>query len=195
MKRSWLVQRLKAPRSGGFLGVDNPFAFGGGLKNGGLSDEAMGLLREIFSFDYMGAAEFEFGAVPEALHAIANNAARYASFALPIPLVDVPADWRDKDPAPGGDGVIYVLCRADDAAEVQERIRSWATSHRNDLKEPTRLATVLRPFHEWDSGVRGWLELDNGFFFFIDRAMWAATARLFGIEGATAEESHEVVTP
>ncbi len=57
MRDSWLIQRLKPAYPGLVqLWVDNPFAFGGGLRNGGLSGEAMNLLRGIFSFDYMGAA-------------------------------------------------------------------------------------------------------------------------------------------
>ena len=43
MKRSYLVQRLRKPR-GWELTKDNPFSFGGGLQNGGLSGEAMSLL-------------------------------------------------------------------------------------------------------------------------------------------------------
>lgn len=57
LKQTYLVQRLNRPTNG----YDNPFSFGGGLKNGGLSEDAMKLLRPIFSFDYMGSAEFEFG--------------------------------------------------------------------------------------------------------------------------------------
>ena len=70
MKRTYLIQRLEKPRTLKIAGVelkDNPFSFGGGLRNGGLSKDATDLLRPLFSFDYMGAAEFEFGAVPEAL--------------------------------------------------------------------------------------------------------------------------------
>ena len=71
----WLIQRLHKPESFKLAGVetDNPFSFGGGLINGGLSKEAMDLLRPIFSFDYMGAAEFEFGEVSKALTALARS--------------------------------------------------------------------------------------------------------------------------
>jgi hypothetical protein len=69
---SYLIQRLEEPWGGMAQFKDNPFSFGGGLRNGGLSQEAMDLIRGIWSFDYMGSAEFEFGAVPEALNAIAN---------------------------------------------------------------------------------------------------------------------------
>ena len=181
MERSWLVQRLEKPH-----GADNPFSFGGGLKNGGLSDDAMGLLRGIFSFDYMGAAEFEFGAVPKALQKIAKRAqdGKLCAFSFPIDLGEVAADWRDKREV-SGQANVYVLASddLDDMDEVVTRIRGWASEQYNrNLKETTRLASALRPFHEWDGDVRGWLELNNGFMFFTDEGMWRKTAELFGVE-------------
>jgi len=53
MKDTYLVQRLNKPVSN--TGMEM-FSFGGGLKNGGLSGDAMKLLRPIFSFDYMGSS-------------------------------------------------------------------------------------------------------------------------------------------
>lgn len=165
MKRSWLVQRLETPRSFNIGGktIDNPFSFGGGLKNGGLSDEAMGHLRGIFSFDYMGAAEFEWGAVPKALQKIAKHA-----------LVGTRMEIEDS--------TVYILCDYRHEAEVRDRIRGWGTGTGERLKEPTRLDHGLRtPSYP----VRGWLELDNGFFFFTDEQMWSSTAALFGVKTVT----------
>jgi hypothetical protein len=185
MESSWLIQRLERPSDGtALLGRDNPFSFGGGLRNGGLSDEAMDLLRGIFSFDYMGAAEFEFGAVPAALREIAKNAKHYRAFSFSIAYADVPAHWRDKSGVtPSGNAVVYVICSAAHAEEVEDRIRGWASrEYGNRLKAESQLASTLRPDPEYQSRVCGWLELDNGFFFFTDDAMWEKTARLFGIE-------------
>jgi hypothetical protein len=165
MRRSWLIQRLKQPYpQDSVLGADNPFAFGGGYRNGGLSDEAMGLLRGIFSFDYMGAAEFEWGAVPKAMQSLAKQAKKLTAYPLDV-----------------DDHRLYVLCQQAHADEVSERITGWATERYNDLKEQTRLSSALNPERDWDREVCGWLELDNGFFFFTDEAMWRATARLFGV--------------
>lgn len=181
MKRSWLVQRLKKPyRTDTILGKDNPFAFGGGLRNGGMSGEAMDLLRGLFAFDYMGAAEFEWGAVPEALNGLAR-AKDLTAFGFSFPLAKVAKDFRDKGADPTGDASLYVLCRDPHAAEVQKRIKGWAAKPYGDLKESTRLSSTLRPATEWDGEVCGWLELNNGFFFFTDREMWEGTARLFGV--------------
>lgn len=190
MQRSWLVQRLRKPppQHATARFMDNPFSFGGGRKNGGLSSEAMGLLREIFSFDYMGAAEFEHGAVPRAFQRLAECDELVASV-FPIPLVDVPPHWKDRrKSAPGGSAWVYILCRKVDEGEVQRRITTWATTREHELKppdslmEPTNLASSLRPHDEWDTERCGWLELDNGFMFFTDKEMWAKTAGLFGIE-------------
>lgn len=185
MKRSWLVQRLQAPRiKHGILGGgDNPFAFGGGLRNGGLSDEAMGMLREIFAFDYMGAAEFEFGAVPMALQRIAEDHKGYQAHEFEIPLKKIKQGYYEEKPGEreGPDPKVYVICHKDHRDEVQKRILDWATS-REDLKEITRLASALVPQDDYDRENQGWLELDNGFFFFTDKTMFEKTAELFGVK-------------
>lgn len=180
LERSWLVQRLTKPRNYGQL-KDNPFNFGGGLKNGGLSDEAMGLIRGIWEFDYMGSAEFEFGAVPKALNKIAHSS--LVAFSFTVPLAEVPAHWKNKSKTiPEGDGTLYVICPQEHREEIEARIREWATSKYPDLKEGLRLTTALRPIEEWDSERCGWLELDNGFLFFTAAEMWAQTCELFGVK-------------
>lgn len=184
MRRSWLVQRLRKPaQRDSIFGKDNPFAFGGGLRNGGLSDDAMDLLRPIFSFDYMGAAEFEFGAVPKALRRIGENARNLVATSIDVRLADVAKHWRDKSEGePVGSAPVYLLCAKADVAEVESRVRGWAGESFSELKEQTRLSSALRPVHDWDAETGGWLELDNGFMFFTDRDMWAATAAVFGVE-------------
>lgn len=189
---SWLIQRLDAPhppRMVDGLPVDNPFAFGGGFKNGGLSNEAMGLLRGIFSFDYMGAAEFEFGAVPEALRAIAfvseKSALAAFSFDLRPSDVDKGWDWTKGQPHILNRPTVYVLCRKGTEAEVEQRIRAFALDEgKVRIKESTRLSEAMRADAVRSPYLRvlGWLEIDNGFFFFVDREMWSSTARLFGVE-------------
>lgn len=192
MKRTYLIQRLKKPftvKPQGALALlgDNPFAFGGGLRNGGLSGEAMDLLREVWRFDYMGAAEFEWGAVPEALRAIAQVAEKGGldAWSFTIPLAEVEPSWEReaKKQKVSGEGTVYVLAPKEWAAEVEERITALAKERFNPkLKETTGLAGALRPFKEWETETCGWLELDNGFLFFTDAEMWSKTCALFGVE-------------
>jgi hypothetical protein len=195
MNQSNLIQRLEAPWFRTLPDgsrADNPFNFGGGLKNGGLSEDAMKLLRDIFSFDYMGAAEFEFGAVPEALQLIAQKSGKGELVAFSILPKDkdvgpIYAKRGENDKPPLAFDTIYVICGNGDEAEVERRIRLAAKGKEGyyrkpgdlSLKEPTRLASVLRG--EEFAKTRGWLELDNGFFFFVDKDMYEKTAKLFGV--------------
>lgn len=187
MKNTRLIQRLKKPGSGvpfEHYGMkDNPFSFGGGLKNGGLSDKAMDLIRGIFSFDYMGAAEFEFGAVPEAMSRIAES--NLTAFSFSIPRSKVEKNWRDKsNETPVGEATVYVLCPVEHATEIEARIRSWAKkepAYPYDFKERSGLQGALRPYEKWDTDICGWLELNNGFLFFTDQEMWEKSCSLFGV--------------
>jgi hypothetical protein len=187
MSRSWLVQRLDpSQQHHSILGKDNPFSFGGGMRNGGLSDDAMDLLRPVFSFDYMGAAEFEFGEVPKALTKIAKAGQEdLAASSIVIELKDVKAHYSDRSKkAPEGSAEIFILARGSQMGEVERRIRGWAKdpySNESQAKESINLSSVLRP-GDYEPRTKGWLELDNGFMFFVDRDMWAATCELFGVK-------------
>lgn len=176
-RSSWLVQRLDAPRS-----RTNPYAFGGGYKNGGLPDAAMSLLSEIFSFHYMGAAEFEFGALPKALLGLEEDSERLIGFSISIPLRKVAPPWKaKKDLAPEGDATVWVICRVEHQDEVERRIREFAAG-KGRTKERVGLDSALRPFDEWDTETIGWLEISNGFFFFVSEEAWKSTCELFGVD-------------
>lgn len=188
MRPSWLIQRLTKSYSGKMGDLVNAFSFGGGLKNGGLSDEAMGLLSSIFAFDYMGAAEFEFGALPETLRkfAVAAEEGQVGVHTLQLKpsKVKKPYNW------PKGEKLksvppLYILAKKEDIPEICDRIAGWAEKPYGDLKEGTRLDAALIPQHDWDHRLIGWLELDNGFFFFKDREAFTKTCELFGVQVLT----------
>lgn len=157
MEKTRLIQRLKKPRMGSFL------SFGGGLVNGGLSEKAMELLNPILSFDYMGAAEFEWGDVPKALDKIwdysnKNHATKG--------LIHLPKD-------------VHYICEKGTQKYVEDIIQKL---YKNEddlyLKEPT----FLRESIEERDNYKGWLELDNAFMFFIDKEMYRKTLNLFNIK-------------
>jgi hypothetical protein len=170
MEPSWLIQRLRAPKSGR---VAN--SFGGGLPNGGISTDVMEDLRTIFSFDYMGAAEFEFGSVPKALRVVVQRAERSEyrawSFEPELTAVDGLEDIES--------ATIYVIAPTIWSTEVEARITQWASERWNRLKETTYLSESLRDLAE--ARNLGWFELDNGFFFFVDREMFEAVSQLLEI--------------
>jgi hypothetical protein len=161
MKNVYLVQRLQAP-----TGAVNPFSFGGGKVNGGLSNEAMGLLKNIFSFDYMGSAEFEWGAVPTAIKALFTNKSTIA-FTI---------ERTDKS--------IYVIC----PFEIQEDVVAWlltaSQGKQTSLKEHLGLQEALKG----SRNTVGWLKIEDDkyckepFMFFVDKDMFDGVCKLFEIE-------------
>ena len=165
MKTSSLVQRLRKP-----IGRPNPFSFGGGIKNGGLSDEAAASLAPLFDWDYMGYAQFEWGAVPAALQKIVNW---------------VVAGELKEFTVESGNGPVHILCRGEDADIVAARVISWAQGEPEDAFTSIGLHASLSRGE--NATVVGWLELDNGFFFFIDREMAQKVAAFF--DQLVAEET------
>lgn len=164
MDRSYLIQRLQKPR--GFI---NPFSFGGGLRNGGLSKDAMEILAGIFSFDYMGAAEFEWGAVPTALQFIAYQAGK-----------------GGKGVTSGQHNGVFYICPKSYESGVKTVIDGLiADEDAMRLKEYCGIKDALNPVadltHHYTTMV-GWLELNNGFFMFTDKVMFENTKRVFGLK-------------
>ena len=199
MNKTILVQRLKKPfkteAKGLLADLANALSFGGGLVNGGLSKEAMTLLCKCFRFDYMGASEFEWGAVPKAFNAMAKMAvAKQLEFwDLTVPKKSV----RRTEYIRGGtrdyfnetDCKIFVLGNKDDKIEINKRILAMAQSGSGCyevgpdiyLKESTNLANTICPVDEWDTDLCGWAELDNAFIFFTDKSVSSNVRQMFGI--------------
>lgn len=167
LRSSWLVQRLEEPIKGS-VGT-NIFAFGGGLKNGGMSNEAMKLLNGIFEFDYMGSAEFEFGIVASCFQFFAKNQAD---------LVTGEVEVMPKKP------LVYYICHKDHKDQVVERIKLLATNPPRS-KEYIGLDSHYKAASKSlgsPSSVKGWLDCSNGFLFFIDKEMCEKTCKLFAVK-------------
>jgi len=161
---------------------DNPFSFGGGLINGGLSKAGMDRLRTIFSFDYMGSAEFEWGAVPAALQFLAEQ--RFAK-GLIAGVTDVSPDDDKKN-------FVYYVCPIQYETNVVKRIKELRLMKGLMLKEHCGLREYFEEknprYEEYAKRNIGWLELDNGFIFFTDKEVFDKFCLLFGIENNTAKE-------
>ena len=165
MVESYLIQRLHKPSNWNVAGkvIDNPFSFGGGLVNGGLSKDAMGLLRGIFSFDYMGSAEFEWGAVPAALAFLAEQASAGTLVA-------------------GKEGDVFYVSPVAYEADVKKRIAALRENeYAWQKKEHCGLKDYFESKKEYAKANVGWLELDNGYVFFADKPMFDGFCRLFGV--------------
>lgn len=185
MCRSWLIQRLQKPykavgeKAEMLNKVGEAFAFGSGLVNGGFRKEAMELVRPIMSFDYMGSTEFEWGAVPRVFEFLTKQAALNHIVYGHFPL---------------GDENYYYICPFEYQEEVRKRIEGLrADEHLFRLKEHCGLNAYFTSKNEWAKRNIGWIELDNGFMFFVDKEMFDETSKLiktFG-EAVSAEIAAE----
>ncbi len=171
MENSKLIQRLKKP-----VNYLNPFSFGGGLKTGGISKENMDILMKVFSFDYMGAGEFEYGALPDALNRMIDNSSDLVKGSMTTHWKTT--RWETREKIKGSDK-IYFICYKEQRKEVKRRIASWATG--NNISGTPKCGVRLDSSFD-DREYLGWLELNNGFFFFIDEKMWRNTCELFDIK-------------
>lgn len=199
MERTHLIQRLTAPRVRG-LGISNPFTFGAG--GGRISPKAMELLAPILRFDYMMAAEYEFGAVPEGLSKIHDHASNknlfFSTLDIPTKSVKLDTSHLDQELRTWKSSPVYVIGAKDNQEEIERRVHLIATDEDRCLadmytkfkgklheglyvRDDTRLNRYLKLVPGHDDPVVGWLELENGFFFSVDRVMTEGFAKLFGM--------------
>lgn len=161
MDRTYLIQRLNKPEVS-----PSPFDFGGGLPRGGLDKNFMNVIKYFFTFDYMGAAEFEWGAVPAAIKFVLEQ----------VKANNVTCGQHQ--------GVFYISPK-----EYENGVKLTIEKLLEDeselrLKESCGLKRRMRSLgdiQERRSMNVGWLELDNGFFFFSEEEMFNKTKILLGI--------------
>ena len=183
-----LVQRLNKPfkKTGGPLDKLH-HAIGGGMM--AIGKELWDIIDGVFSLDYMGSAEFEYGAFPRALETVAKDAKKLNGFVFQLKREDVPENpsrrWvsrkKEAPPPPPGPFEIYVLCRKSQNEAVMTAIKD-VVQGKFRLKESARMDETLDPIEEWHGRTVGWFNLDNGFFWFTDKEMWKGTLELFGLE-------------
>ena len=164
MKSTYLVQRLQKPYPGC---ENNPFVFGGGLCRGGMNETAYKLLNQIFRFDYMGSAEFEFGAVPTSIGKIVDYFNAGNGVTGEMKVCGIP---------------VYYLCFKGNENEVKERIKELGTNPRKyrtkesiffdealAARVPANVVPEKKDKYKFYLDYIGWLELDNDFMFFLDK--------------------------
>ena len=168
------IQRLLKPNA---KSSGNPYLFGAGRPNGGFDDSAFDAISKIFSFDYMGRGEYEFGALPNSVGRIYDYATNgnLARGSVKLGLHEV-----------------FYICRKDMAAEVERRIKKLGEGESWEQRGPKKSRVLTSDFvglrRSLDSRPEdarmpvGWLEIDNHFLFFTDRGMFSNAAGLFGLK-------------
>lgn len=192
----YLLQRLKKPfeikkeeneKENLIKKLATAFSFGGGLVNGGLSDQAMDKLSKIWRYDYMGSAEFEWGAVPKSLERMANK-----QKTLVTGQVTVNAKTRvwgkAKSQIVERKGTVLYVCQDSFESDVREWIHKLANPTDNHLltKESVNLAESLVE-NEYHKDTVGWHDISNDYLFFTDNKMYFGFCELFGIEPVKVE--------
>ncbi len=111
----------------------------------------------------MSATEFEHGAVPRALYKIWDYSNKnHAAKGLVHLLKDV-----------------HYICEKGTQKYVEDIIQKlYKNENGLNLKE----STFLRGSIQGKMDIKGWLELDNAFMFFIDKDMYKKTLDLFKIK-------------
>lgn len=196
MYKTYLLQRFSKPNP---TATKIYKAFGGNALM--LREEAWELLEPVLTIDYMGAAEYEFGALPRALCNLSEG--RRAVFSFDLKAKEIKPNWqrevqyrkqRQKELAeakaagvkakrakkvttPHGK-TIYVICLEKDRYDAETRIRELAADQW-PCKSSPGFCEALDPMTESDAAARGWLDLDNALFFTVDKAMWEGLQRVF----------------
>lgn len=185
-KDTWLLQRLQKPLvdEGKIDAVAAAFCFGGG--GSGLSEEAWALISHIFHFEYMGAAEYEFGAAAKCLHAMGARAEEMEILLVEVPRSKLGLSRRRKYPTPQGVELppeptepltFYVVGPADIEKYAEALILNLA-SDKQRLKEGARFTSAVDPIGEYDSTV-GWLDFNKNFMITVDKIMAEKFYKLF----------------
>ena len=174
LKPSRLIQRPLKPSDKG----PNPFSFGGGRRYGGLAEDIAKLISRFFDFDYMGRAEFEYGAVPEALARLfgwaVENQLEVWEFELPPKAkgVSAPSFREEKYRIKKGPLKMYALAFRDWKEQVEERILEIVRGRISLKEEPLFFRAYMEPVKGGDTDrLAGWFELNNAFMFFADPEM------------------------
>lgn len=89
---------------------------------------------------------------------------------------------KDKKLIPKSEDIksVYIICHKDIKKDVEKFIIRLANGdHKIYLKESAMFPHSLDPIEDYDGRIQGWLELDNGFMFFLDKEMHDKTVQLF----------------
>lgn len=115
----------------------------------------------ILSPDYMGSAEFEFGALPKCLHDMTTE-----------DMVSMEIDVLGEK--------VWVLGPRDVIDEYVCYIKRWGAEKGRSLKESTFFADHLRGV-EWAKKITAWLDIEFGVFWTVDKERFDLFSQPFDV--------------
>lgn len=195
MQTTYLIQRLEPPRINEFAKkVDQTFAFGGG--GSGFTKEAFKILSELFTYEYMGNAEFEFDTPRKVMEDITQRSKDFVAETMTLRLEDFDFPWWMKDTKKiknkaernlfleaidkfpmNYEVYLFVDKKHLEGAKV---LISALAKNQVRLKTSSRFTDSYLLDPRFPSRTVGWIEYSNGFFFFKNREMWQNVVEAFG---------------
>lgn len=167
----FLLQRLKRSSR---RGVINPFAFGGGLRHGGLSEEIAREFAKFLDFDYMGAGQYEMGALPQALSRMYSNWKDYSLSTLYLFPKELKFNLtqRQNFERPKEKLRVDFACHNTHSAGCAEFIRGMA-SGKFKVRDPHFFIESVSAPKKPKGGfaIAGWIDLTNSTFITTDSEM------------------------
>jgi hypothetical protein len=137
-------------------------------------------LDRLFSWHYMGAAEYEWFAIPRAVQRLieARHGLKLAVFVIPGSKLPVNERYQDEPiaPTPPPDLTLYYLGPA--GYDIPKLLKLMCKDRLN-CKSPHALRHMVDPISSFDGDIIGWLCLDFPFFLVKDRAIFDSLSRLF----------------
>ena len=187
MERSWLIQRMQKP-----TGRVNPFSFGGG--GSGFHPDVADQLKDVCDWDYMGAAEYEFGSPAKAFNRMIVGKKKLKAGAFKVPYKYDRRAWGDT-PAKQfeGEGKVFYICPKKAIEEIQTRIAKWAKDYQyGDTRDDVKLDEALAGEGSGYSKCCGWFDIDNDFMFFTDEKMWREFCGGFSIKVPSKKQMSKI---
>jgi len=163
LKRTTLIQQLKKPD-----GL-NTSVYDLGREYFGFQVQTVWALKDVFLLAHMGAWEFENGNVAETLYRLVGIASEEHPITHYQPFVT------------GSVSDVFYICQRSQEEYVKATIRQILDDEVTMALQ--RVCSLAENLQILKSGGNtkyvGWFELNNGFFFFIDKDMFEKTKDLF----------------
>ena len=185
--KPYLLQGLESPRpdTDGRTRVLERMAFGAGGH--GLTEDAEKLVMSIWSWQYMGAGEYERGGMQTALKLMADYHTLEKLVAAPMevsgwePSANRDFSWYSRGKAKIQTTVFVIGCsrHMDQIKETLNELLGGTLSLKRGISAWDRLFSPASFHNDKDCRFRGALDIENGWLFFTDEAMFRQTCNLF----------------
>lgn len=108
-------------------------------------------IDSIINIDYMGAAEYEFGAIPKSLDRIRESLSKY-----------VKTQYKFK----GTEIELTVFCKSDDVQYIEDFLEGLA-SRKYHTKCYSNIPELINPDPKWPINTKFWWDIENDWMYWI----------------------------